>query len=323
MNLAPTPRDTLQRDGTAQLYRFRRPANGPAVGEAAPLLLVPSLINRWFVLDLRAGASLAAAMQHGGQDTFCLDWGVPEDEDRYLTWDDVIGKIGRAVRAVKRATGAKKVSLLGYCIGGTLSGIYTALNPDDVAALVNLAGPFDFKEGGFLQEMTDPRWFDPQAIADAGNVTPRQMQDGFKALRPTATLAKWVGFADRALDPKARESFFALEAWAGDNIPFPAAAYATYIRELYQQNLLVAGEHRVGGQRVDLGEIRCPVMTIVAERDTICPPRAATALNEKCGSTQKKILVAPGGHVGAVVGGRASTVLYPAITSWLTEHACS
>ena len=79
MELMPTPKDTLHRDGTAQLYRFRRPDQ--VTGEAGmPLLLVPSMINRWYVLDLRRGASMAESLTRSGIDTFCLDWGIPEDE---------------------------------------------------------------------------------------------------------------------------------------------------------------------------------------------------------------------------------------------------
>jgi polyhydroxyalkanoate synthase len=312
----PTPRDTLHREGTAALYRFRTPDGAPR-SPGLPLLLVPSLINRWYVLDLREEASMAGALSRAGIDTFCLDWGVPEDEDRYLTWDAVLARLGRAVRRVRRITGAPKVGLLGYCIGGTLSGIHAALEPDSIAALVNLAGPFDFAEGGFLRDMVDAKWFDAEAIAAAGNVGALQMQSGFVALRPTSQVAKWVTLLDRGADPKVRESFDALEGWASDNIPFPGAAYATYIRELYQQNLLVAGKHHVAGARVDLGRIRCPVLTVVAERDTICPPRAATALNDRCGSVDKEVLTVAGGHVGAVVGGKAPRVLYPALASWL------
>ena len=318
MELAPTPKDTLQRDGTASLYRFRRSA--AETHEGLPLLLVPSMINRWYVLDLRRGASMADALSRAGIDTFCLDWGIPEDEDRYLTWPDVLDRLSRAVRAVRRATGAPRVGILGYCMGGTLSAIWSALHADQVAALVNLAGPIDFSRAGFLGEMVDKRFFDVAAIAAAGNMSPRQMQDGFTALRPTAGLAKMVGLLDRGLDPAARESFDALEAWAGDNIPFPGAAYGTYIGELYQQNLLVQGQHHVRGERVDLGAIRCPVMTVVADRDAICPPAAATALNDCCGSSDKEVLTVAGGHVGAVVGGKAPKVLYPALAAFFKKH---
>lgn len=317
-----TPHDVLHREGTAQLTRFRRPAGSAGLG-GSPLLLVPSLINRWYVLDLREGASLAAALTRAGIDTWCLDWGIPEDEDRYLAWDQVLDRLARAMRLVRRHTGAERIGLLGYCMGGTLAGIATALWPEHVATLINLAGPFDFSQSGLLGTMVDPRWFDVEAVAAAGNVKPMQMQSGFVALRPTLQMGKWVNYLDRAHDPRARAAFDALEEWSSDNIPFPAAAYETYIRELYQENRLIAGTHHVRGRRVDLSTIRCPVMTIAAEQDTICPLASARGLNDRVGSTEKELLVVPGGHVGAVVGSRAEAVLYPAIASWVKRHVPS
>ncbi|MBE7479044.1 MAG: alpha/beta fold hydrolase [Polyangiaceae bacterium] len=313
MQLAPTPRDSLFSEGTATLYRFR--ASEVSSGRA-PVLLVPSLINRWYVLDLRPGASLARALVDAGFDVYCLDWGVPEAEDRYLDWDAVVGRVGRMVRRVQRESGAPRVGLLGYCIGGTLAAIHTALEPDSVAGLVNLAGPIDFAEGGFLAHMVNPRWFDPQAIADAGNVSAQQMQSGFVALRPTAQLGKWLSFFDRLGDPERLEAYQALEEWASANIPFPGAAYAKYIRDLYQENALARGEHHVAGRRVRLGDIRCPVLTVVTDRDVICPPPAAQALNDLSSSSDKSLLVIPGGHVGAVVGGSAPKQLYPKLAEW-------
>ena len=316
--LAPTPRSEVAREGTARLYRFH--GSTPVRSDLAPVLLIPSLINRWFVLDLRSGASLVEALTQQGIDTFCLDWGIPEDEDRFLSWEDVLKRLGRAVRRVQRLTGAPRVGLFGYCMGGTLSGIYTALHPEKVAALVNLAGPYDFSKGGFLRHMVDPRWFDADAIADAGNVSPEQMQSGFSAMRPTLNAAKAVGLVERMRDPASREAFMALELWSMDNIPFPGAAYRTYIRELYQGNRLVQGTHRVGGNQVDLGRIQCPVLTIVAKRDAICPPEAARGLNEACGSADAEVLMVPGGHVGAVVGSRAVREMYPQTSTWLLDR---
>ncbi|MBX3268671.1 MAG: alpha/beta fold hydrolase [Sandaracinaceae bacterium] len=318
--VAPTPRDTILADGTARLLRFR---SAGAVPGRPPVLCVPSMINRWYVMDLREGVSLAAALVEGGHDTWLLDWGVPEDEDRYRTWDDAVERLARMVRRVKRETGAERVVVLGYCMGATLSSVYAALHPDELAALINLAGPIDFEQGGLLRALVDEDHFDPRAMTSAGNLPAEMMQSGFVALGPTGQLSKWVALADRGLDPEFRAAFDALEAWAGDNIPFPGACYVTYIEELYQKNRLAKGELRVRGRAVDLRNVRCPVLTIVASRDTICPPEAATALNALVGSERADVLEVPGGHVGAVVGSRAPKALYPKIVSWIHEHARS
>lgn len=318
--ITPTPRSTLGwLGGTARLYRFERPDDAPEA-PPLPLLIVPSLINRWYVVDLRPGASLVAGLVGAGIDTYCLDWGVPEDEDRYLDWEEVVARVGRAVKRVRRHTGAPRVGVLGYCMGATVAGIWSALHADQVAAFVNLAGPFDFSKAGALGEMVDPRWFDADAVADAGNVNPVQMQAGFVALRPTLELAKQVRKADTLLDAKSRVAGRALEIWASDNIPFPGQAYRTYIRELYQQNRLIAGTHRVGGRTVDLGNLRCPVLSIVASRDSICPADAATALNHAARTTDREVLTVAGGHVGAVVGSRAAREMYPATAAWLRRR---
>ena len=311
--LAQTPRDEFPLEGGARLYRFRSAAQPGS----KPFLLIPSMINRWYVLDLRPGASLVEALVRANVDVWCLDWGTPEAEDRYLDWEAVLARLGRAVRRVKRETGAKSIGALGYCMGGTLTTIYAAQHADEIAALVTLAAPIDFQRGGQLRCMVEPQWFDADAIADAGNVAPTQMQSGFVALRPTLELGKLASLPDLATDAKAREGFLALDAWASDNIPFPADAYRRYIREMYQANQLVDGTHRVGNREVNLAAIKCPTLVITASRDQICPPAAATALLDLVGSTDKQTLDVPGGHVGAVVGSRAARDMYPALVRWL------
>jgi polyhydroxyalkanoate synthase len=312
-SLAQTPRDELALEGGAKLYHFRGPK--PATGR--PLLLIPSMINRWYVLDLRPGASLIEALVGAGVDVWCLDWGIPEAEDRYLDWEAVVARLGRAVRRVKRETACDKLAILGYCMGGTLTAIYAAQHASDFAALITLAAPIDFQRGGQLRCMVEPQWFDVDAIADAGNVAPVQMQAGFLALRPTLDLGKMMSMPDLATDARARDAFFALDEWASDNIPFPAEAYRRYIRELYQQNQIVEGTHRVHGNRVLLAAIKCPTLVITASRDAICPPAAATALLDHISSIDTQVLEVPSGHVGAVVGSRAAKDMYPALARWL------
>jgi polyhydroxyalkanoate synthase len=217
-----------------------------------------------------------------------------------------------------RETDGTPPALLGYCMGGTLTTIHAAQH--GAHALVTLAAPIDFGKGGMLRRMVDPAWFDPEAIADAGNVAPAQMQAGFTALRPTLDVAKLVAMPELATDENARASFLALEAWASDNIAFPADAYRRYIRDLYQGNQLVAGTHRVGNRPVMLSAITCPTLAIVATRDQICPPPAATALLEHIISADKGTLPVNGGHVGAVVGSRARQDMYPALIRWLVPR---
>ncbi|MEM9454838.1 MAG: alpha/beta fold hydrolase [Myxococcota bacterium] len=317
--LAPTARDIVLRDGSARLMRF----HGHPEAQSTPLLIVPSLINKWYVLDLRPGASVVEALVGAGLDVFCLDWGVPRDEDRYLEWDDIVARLDRAVRRVRRLTGAGQVGLLGYSMGATLGAIEAALHPERVAALVNLAGPIDFSRSGLLRTLTDPRWFDAEAVAAAGNVHPALVRGGLVALRPAAPVARWVRMLDHLDDPEACEAFWAREIWFNDNVTFPAAVYGRFVRDLFQRNELVQGQHRIAGRPVDLSAIECPLLTIVAEDDEICPPQAVLALGERTGSEQTEVLRIPGSHIGAVVGTGAAQTLYPALSRWLRDTLCN
>src|SRR5579883_1649319 len=129
---------------------------------ARPILFVPSLINRWYVLDLGTGRSLIEWLVAQGHEVFCIDWGTPGAEDRYLTWDDIGGHyLGRAIRVAARLGGSGDVHVLGYCLGGTLVAAYvasmsSATNPGKhglsapVASLTALAAPIDFDHAGIM-----------------------------------------------------------------------------------------------------------------------------------------------------------------------------
>ena len=80
------------------------------------------------------------------------------------------------------------------------------------------------------------------------------------------------------------------------------------------------GEHRVAGKIANLANITCPVLTITASRDHICPPPAATALDDLVSSDDSEVFEVPGGHVGAVVGSKAPRMLHPKIVEWIEAH---
>src|SRR5262249_12035119 len=125
-----TPHSVVWSENKWRLLRFspRQPRY------ATPVLMVPSLINRWYVLDLGPGRSLIEWLVAQGHDVFCIDWGTPGDEDRYLTWDDIAGRyVGRALRIAARYGRSGEAHVLGYCLGGTIAVSYVAAFPERVA----------------------------------------------------------------------------------------------------------------------------------------------------------------------------------------------
>jgi polyhydroxyalkanoate synthase len=306
-----TPSDVVFSENKWRLLRYR----SDAVTHKTPILLVPSLINRHYVLDLLPGKSFAQWLVGRGWDVYCIDWGTPAPEDRYITFDDVCdGALGRAIRRTARAAGAKRTHLLGYCLGGTLTAIHASVHHEHIASMCTVAAPVRFDGANLLEAWTQTPSFDVRAIVDAtGNVPWQLMQGAFHLLRPTLNLSKAVHLMDRAWDDEFLDGFLALETWGSDNVSFPGECYVRYIEELYRGDALAKGTFTLGGAPARLENVKCPLLVVSFEHDNIVSKDAATALIERAGSKVKKHVHLPGGHVGAVVSRSASQRLWPVI----------
>ncbi|MFP4598018.1 MAG: PHA/PHB synthase family protein [Persicimonas sp.] len=318
--IGSTPVDVVHRENKWRLLHYRARNAGPTY--KTPLLMVPSLINRHYVLDLMPGRSFAEWLVEQGHDVYCIDWGTPADEDRYLSFDDICeGYIGRAVRKVARRSPTGKTHLLGYCLGGTLTTIYAAAHQEHLAGHIALAAPVSFDDDGLLSHWTKTSTFDVAGIVEAcGNVPWQLMQGAFHLLRPTMNLSKTVYLVDRAWDDQFLDGFVAKETWANDNVSFPGEAYRRYIEELYQHNKLIKGEFALAGRPVRLEDIENPTLAIAFKHDNIVPLDSAGVLVDRISSKDKKLMELPGGHVGAVVSRKSSEHLWPVISGWLAER---
>jgi polyhydroxyalkanoate synthase subunit PhaC len=311
-----TPADVVHRENKWRLLRYAARPEGLTF--ATPLLLVPSLINRHYVLDLLPGKSFAEYLVGQGHDVYCIDWGTPGDEDRYLDFDQICDRyLGRAIRVAVRAAGSERAHVLGYCLGGTLAAIHVAARPERVASLVALAAPVGFHDSGLLSSWTRTRTFDVDALVDGcGNVPWQLMQSAFQLLRPTLGLSKAVQLIDRAWDDEFLDGFLALEAWGNDNVSFPGECYRRYVSELYRQDALLGGAFTLSGRPARLESIRCPTLAISFEHDGIVPWQSAAVLLDRIGSADRQHMHLPGGHVGAVVSKKAAKTLWPKLSAW-------
>lgn len=313
-----TPYDVVWSENKWRLLRFR-PVTGPrALRYRTPVLLVPSLINRWYVLDLAPGRSFVEYLVNQGFDVFVIDWGTPTKEDRYLTWDDICGRyLGRAVRHAAKYSASNVTHVLGYCLGGTLAANYTAAFGSHVASLVALAAPIDFSVAGIMTAWTRTPEFDVQAVTEGlGNLPWPLMQAAFHMIKPTLNAAKVVGLLDRAWDDEFLDGFLATERWGNDNVAFPGACYRDYIELLYRRNSLYLDQMTLLGQHALLRNIDCPVLSVSFAHDHIVPQAASDALLTKISSPDKAGLSQRGGHVGAVVSKNACKGLWPNVAGW-------
>lgn len=316
-NVGASPHDVVHSENKWKLLRYR----SHGVTKKTPVLLVPSLINRHYVLDLMPGKSFVEHLVGQGFDVFCIDWGTPGDEDRYLTFDEIVDDyLGRALRKSAKLAGSKNAHVLGYCMGGLMAAIHAAVHPERFASLVAVAAPVTFDDPGLLSRWSRTPTLDLRALTDNGNVPWQLMQSAFHLLRPTLNLAKAVGVLDRAWDDEFLDGFLALETWGNDNVSFPGEAYRRYIEELYRGDRLIQGTFALSGHAAQLENITCPTLAITFEHDNIVPWASAKALVDRAGTSDKEWLHLPGGHVGAMVSRAASRGLWPKISGYFAAR---
>ena len=291
-----------------------------------PLVFIYALVNRPYILDLKQGRSVVANFVNHGFDTYLVDWGVPTHADRHLTLDDYInGYMVNVLDYVRERTGADQINVLGYCMGGTMSSIFTALHPDRIKNLILLAAPIDFAANdGLLNIWARPENFDVDAFVDAfGNCPAEFLQAGFLMLRPVGNLLeKPINFYEHMHEEKFLEDFLTTETWLNDNIPVPGEVYREFIKYLYQKNLLVQNKLIVGKRIVNLKNISCPVLNLMAGQDDLVPCSQGAPFTDLVGSADRKSILLQGtGHIGLAIGGRAQKEVWPQACGWLAERS--
>ncbi len=300
----------------------------PGTGRAkhrTPLVFVFALVNRPYILDLMPDRSVVRQFVDAGFDTYLIDWGAPTHADRHLTLETYVnGYIENVVDYLRERCGVSQVSVLGYCMGGTMSAMYTALHPKKVRNLILLAAGIDFStRAGLLNLWADEENFDVDAFIDAyGNCPAEFLQGSFMMLKPVANLVdKPIGLFENIDNDDFLDDYFTMETWLNDNIAVPGEVFREFVRKLYQQNQLVRNEMTVGRHIVNLKRITCPVLNPMAERDDLVPCAQSEPFNDLVGSNDRRSIKLSAGHIGMAVGSRAQRELWPKACAWLAERS--
>ena len=317
-----TPSEVIYRDDRLSLLHY--PTAEPPRYKT-PLVFVFALVNRPYILDLKPGRSVVSHFVQRGFDTYLVDWGSPTPSDHKLTLDDYVnGYLARVVDHVRERTGAARVSILGYCMGGTMSAMFTALHPDRVKNLILLAAGIDFStREGLLNLWTQPEVFDVDAFVDVyGNCPAEFLQGSFQLLKPVQNLIeKPINFFENLNDDRFVEDFLTMETWLNDNIAVPGEVFRSFVKLLYQQNLLVQNRMPVGDRVVNLQDITCPVLNIMARADDLVPCAQSLPFNDLVGSTDRKAILLQAGHIGLAIGSKAQKEVWPPACDWLAERS--
>ncbi|MCA9191282.1 MAG: class III poly(R)-hydroxyalkanoic acid synthase subunit PhaC [Planctomycetales bacterium] len=320
--LADTPHDVVYERGTLKLYHYRR-STPTAVCE--PVLICYALVNRPYILDLQPKRSVVQRLLEGGLDVYLIDWGVPAEADNRLQLKDYIsGAMNDVADVVLKRSSTEAFNLLGYCMGGTMSTIYTALYPEHVKNLSLMAAPIDFSGDECLLHLwTKEENFDVDRLIDAfGNCPPTFLQATFQLMKPVQNfIEKYIGFSENMHDEAFLENYFAMEKWTNDNIPVAGETFREFVKCFYQRNQLVRGEYRLGDRQVDLKNITCPLLLLAAEFDHLVHPQSTYGLIPQVSSKDIEKKEIHAGHVGLAVSSKAHKQFWPEVAKWFVEHS--
>lgn len=314
VEVGPTPRRAVWTRRGATLWHYGRGGDG-----AVPLLIVYSLVNRPYLLDLEPGRSLIGALVDQGVDAYLLDWGVPGPGDAGLSLETYVGDyLNGAVAEIVRRSDRADLDLLGVCQGGTLALCYAALEPARIRRLVTMVTPVDFATPN--DAVADyARALDVEGLAAAfGNIPGEFLRLGFQSLKPLGnTLGKLLALADAGAHPASLATHLRVERWIRDSPDLAGTALVQFVQHFYRDNALAARTLRLCGSTVALSAIRAPVLNVHATRDHLVPSASALALGPLLASRRYRAAAFEGGHLGAFISSRAQRELPPMIAAFL------
>jgi polyhydroxyalkanoate synthase subunit PhaC len=299
--VALTPGQVVHRNHLTELIRYE-PAT-PQVHKE-PLLIVPSWIMKFYILDLTPDDSLVRYLVGQGHTVYMVSWRNPGSEDRELGLDDYL-QLGvlDALRAIEELHPRTRVHAAGYCLGGTLLAMAAALlgkRHDNVLKSVSLlAAEVDFEQPGELGLFIDESQIAllEDVMAERGYLDGRQMAGAFQLIDSKDLV--WSKLVHEYL-MGARTPVTPMRAWNADATRLPARMHSQYLRRLYLENELAEDGYTALGERVSLRDIRVPVFVVATERDHVSPWQSVYKVLRLVHAHTDFVLVSGGHNVGIV-----------------------
>ena len=305
-----TPSQVVYTENKLRLLRLLDQNGQPRSGRPA-VLFVPAPVSRYFIVDLLPRRSFAGHVAAAGFDVFVIDFGTSTSEDRYADLAYYVdGLVRRSVRMVSTITAQPAISVVGYCLGGTLSLLYSALYPETVARLVLLTTMIDGDVQGGIAWVAHRMGLEGESYDNPRLVPAAEVKTWFEMLAPgsNSVVGRVSDLWERLDDPAARlRDVRTMATWVDDVVPAPGRLLAELHRQFGPgRNSLMTGKTTVGNRVAELAAVRMPVLSVSAEKDAIAPPEGVDAITKVV--PHAEVLRLPGGHVGIVAGRTAASL---------------
>jgi polyhydroxyalkanoate synthase len=320
IQVGTTPNEVLYETRLFRLLHYR-----PIVNKTAriPLLVVYALINKSYILDLQPNKSWIRNLLSQGFDIYLLDWKSPANADKYTSFDDYVNYfIDDSVDILRNRNSVDKITLHGYCMGSSMSVMYTALHQDKIKNLVTIAPVLDTrKDTTVIANLA--RYMDIDKLVNSiGNLPSQKLYECYSALKPFKQgVNKYYNLVQNIDNDSFVQNFMRIEKWLYDTPPIAGETARQWIKDVYQRNLLFNNELRLGSKTVNLSKINIPLLNIVAEEDHLVSAECSVPLNEAVSSDDKRLMRFHTGHVGLIASSYSQNNVLPKVGQWLKSRS--
>jgi polyhydroxyalkanoate synthase subunit PhaC len=276
----------------------------PTVHEI-PLLIVPPVINKYYILDMAPGRSMIEHFLQQGQQVFTISWRNPQARHRNWGFDAYGGAIIEALDAVQRIAGTVKAHMLATCSGGILAAMVAAHLSEigegaRIAGLTLAVTVLDQNRAGFLSAAMSERAAAAaiRASSKKGFLDGRAMAEVFSWLRPTDLVWRyWVNNYVQGRSPAAFDVLF----WNADTVRMTAALHRDMVLMSVNNSLVTPGAVSMLGTPINLSKITADAYVIGGIADHICPWQSTYRSAQLLGSKDNTYVLSSSGHIASLV----------------------
>jgi polyhydroxyalkanoate synthase len=308
-----TEASCIWQEGTTRLWDY-----APEATDHPIILLIPSLINKHYIFDLDQDCSLIHYLKQHNLRPWVVDWQNPGVAEKSFSIEEYLTHRLLPILQKAYTEQGRKVSVLGYCMGGILAlglaHITTSLE-EMIDHLILIATPWDFSPLS-SSSSKDDLYFPKEYFSDILPPFPKEMvQFYFHSQSPEKALQKFAAFAD--FDPSTTETkrFIQIEEWVNDGVSLSASLAFQCFQQWVQHNHLEKDKMCLQETVFDLRNCTIPTLILTGEKDTIVPPSSSLALTTRLPHHHYQSF--PLGHIGLIISKNAPELSWKSIRDWL------
>lgn len=326
-DLRRTPARIIDEAPKRTVYRYiggggdRRPTG-------LPVLLVPPLAAPTICFDLRRGCSMAEHMLALGHKTYLVEYGHIGYSDKELGLEHWVEDIlPNAIRAVSEDAGGQPVQLVGWCLGGIMSLLALAGDKSlPVNSIAMVASPFDFTQVRLMAPIRPVANLTNGLLLTAvyralGGAPAPLVKRAFQLSSLDKYLTKPWAIVSNLHDRDFLAQIEAVDDFTNNMHAYPGRTLGQLYHRFFRVNELAGGVAEFGDKKIELADVRVPVLSVAGMTDVLAPRPAVHHVGGLLpNAPEVRLETAPGGHLGVLTGRSAKRTTWAYLDAFLGDH---